>query len=139
MPAPVSEEAKLAWFKEAKFGLFIHWGLYSIPAGDWKGQRAPGLGEWIMHNAPIPVTEYEKFAPQFDPEQFDALHLLGVLKLQQGNAAAAEMLISRALKARPESVEALCNLSAALLALDRHADALAAKRAMEWRCALAPR
>jgi protein O-GlcNAc transferase len=61
-----------------------------------------------------------------DPDQFDALHLLGVLKLQQGNAAAAHAMISRALKLRPESTDALCNLSAALLALNRDAEALAA-------------
>jgi len=72
LPAPSSEEAKLAWFKEAKFGLFIHWGLYSIPAGQWNGQRIPGLGEWIMHNAPIPVTQYEQLAGQFDPVDFNA-------------------------------------------------------------------
>jgi len=72
LPAPASEAEKLAWFKEAKFGLFIHWGLYSIPAGDWQGQRVPGIGEWIMHNAPIPVKTYEGFAKQFDPEQFNA-------------------------------------------------------------------
>src|SRR5262245_61017033 len=37
-----------AWYREAKFGLFIHWGLYAIPAGTWKGQQIPGIGEWIM-------------------------------------------------------------------------------------------
>jgi alpha-L-fucosidase len=72
LPVPASEEAKMEWFKNAKFGLFIHWGLYSIPAGDWNGKRVPGIGEWIMHNAPIPVTQYEKLAKQFDPVQFDA-------------------------------------------------------------------
>src|SRR5579859_2254906 len=45
--SPAAKEARLAWFKEAKFGLFIHWGLYSIPAGYWKGERSPGIGEWI--------------------------------------------------------------------------------------------
>src|SRR5581483_4660952 len=44
-----AREARIQWFREAKFGLFIHWGLYSIPAGYWKGQRSPGLGEWIMN------------------------------------------------------------------------------------------
>ncbi|HTX20397.1 MAG TPA: alpha-L-fucosidase [Candidatus Aquilonibacter sp.] len=72
LPAPASEEAKLAWFKQAKYGLFIHWGLYSIPAGDWDGKRVPGIGEWIMHNAPIPVTQYEQLAKQFDPVDFNA-------------------------------------------------------------------
>jgi alpha-L-fucosidase len=72
LPAPASEEAKLAWFKDAKFGLFIHWGLYCIPAGDWDGKRIPGIGEWIMHNAQIPVKTYEQLAKQFDPVQFNA-------------------------------------------------------------------
>jgi len=62
----------MAWFKDAKFGLFIHWGLYCIPAGEWDGQRVPGIGEWIMHNAPIPVTEYAQLAKQFDPVRFNA-------------------------------------------------------------------
>src|SRR5262245_2455542 len=48
------------WFREAKYGLFIHWGLYAIPAGTWKGQQIPGIGEWIMNRAKIPVKEYEQ-------------------------------------------------------------------------------
>jgi len=72
LPAPASEEEKMAWFKDAKFGLFIHWGLYSIPAGEWQGKRVPGIGEWIMHNGLIPVKTYEQFATQFNPVDFDA-------------------------------------------------------------------
>ncbi len=72
LPAPASQDEKMAWFRDAKFGLFIHWGLYCIPAGEWNGQRVPGIGEWIMHNAPIPVTEYEQLARQFDPVDFNA-------------------------------------------------------------------
>ena len=65
-------EKRLRWFREAKFGLFIHWGLYCIPAGQWNGHRVPGLGEWIMNRAQIPVHEYEKLALRFDPVRFDA-------------------------------------------------------------------
>jgi alpha-L-fucosidase len=72
LPAPASQDAKMKWFREAKFGLFIHWGLYSIPAGEWKGQPIPGIGEWIMNHAKIPVTEYEQLAKQFNPVKFDA-------------------------------------------------------------------
>jgi alpha-L-fucosidase len=72
LPAPASQDEKMAWFRDAKFGLFIHWGLYCIPAGEWNGQRVPGIGEWIMHNAPVPVTQYELLAKQFDPVQFNA-------------------------------------------------------------------
>ncbi len=70
--APLTQDEKMQWFREAKFGLFIHWGLYSIPAGEWKGQAIPGIGEWIMNRAKIPVSEYEKLAPQFNPVKFDA-------------------------------------------------------------------
>jgi alpha-L-fucosidase len=67
-----SQDAKMKWFREAKFGLFIHWGLYSIPAGEWKGQRIAGIGEWIMNRAKIPVKEYEQLAAQFNPVKFNA-------------------------------------------------------------------
>lgn len=60
------------WFREAKFGMFIHWGIYAVPAGIWKGQRINGLGEWIMNNARIPVSEYEQIAKQFNPVRFNA-------------------------------------------------------------------
>jgi alpha-L-fucosidase len=66
-----SREARLAWFKQAKYGLFIHWGLYAIPAGEWNGQRIPGIGEWIMNRAKIPVADYEKLAQQWNPTQYD--------------------------------------------------------------------
>jgi alpha-L-fucosidase len=63
---------RLAWFHQAKYGLFIHWGLYAIPAGEWKGKRIPGIGEWIMNRARIPVGEYEQLAKQFNPVKFNA-------------------------------------------------------------------
>ena len=69
---PLSHDEKLKWFREAKFGLFIHWGLYCIPAGEWQGKPVAGLGEWIMNRAKIPVTEYEKLATQFNPVNFNA-------------------------------------------------------------------
>jgi len=64
--------ARMRWFREAKFGLFIHWGLYAIPAGEWKGQPVAGIGEWIMNRAKIPVKEYEQLAAQFNPVKFNA-------------------------------------------------------------------
>jgi len=70
--ADPAHDAKMKWFREAKFGLFIHWGLYSIPAGEWKGQEIPGIGEWIMNHAKIPVKEYEQLATQFNPVKFNA-------------------------------------------------------------------
>jgi len=65
-------EDRAAWFREAKFGMFIHWGLYAIPAGRWKGEFIPGIGEWIMRNARIPVDEYAALAERFNPVKFDA-------------------------------------------------------------------
>ena len=70
-PDPARTE-RLAWFHQAKYGLFIHWGLYAIPAGEWKGKRIPGIGEWIMYRARVPVREYEQLARQFNPVKFDA-------------------------------------------------------------------
>ena len=72
LPAPASQDEKMKWFREAKFGLFIHWGLYAIPAGEWKGQPIAGIGEWIMNRAKIPVKEYEQLATQFNPVKFNA-------------------------------------------------------------------
>jgi alpha-L-fucosidase len=69
---PLSQDEKMKWFREAKFGLFIHWGLYAVPAGTWKGQQIPGIGEWIMNRAKIPVKEYEQLAGQFNPVKFNA-------------------------------------------------------------------
>jgi alpha-L-fucosidase len=78
-PAPQgAEESKaardkrMAWWREAKFGMFIHWGLYAIPAGEWNGKQVGGIGEWIMHNARIPVSQYQQLARQFNPVKFDA-------------------------------------------------------------------
>ena len=71
---PVNRErdARLAWWHEAKFGLFIHWGLYALPAGEWKGTYHDGIGEWIMFKARIPVAEYEQLAGRFNPVKYDA-------------------------------------------------------------------
>jgi alpha-L-fucosidase len=79
-PAPAAPDvesdaartARLAWFNEAKYGLFIHWGLYALPEGEWKGKAIPGLGEWIMNRGKIPVKEYELLAKQWNPVKFDA-------------------------------------------------------------------
>ena len=63
---------KMDWWREARFGMFIHWGLYAIPAGDYEGKNYKGIGEWIMKHAGISRQEYEKYAPQFNPVKFDA-------------------------------------------------------------------
>ena len=70
--APVVDHPGLGWWREARFGMFIHWGLYAIPAGIWKGEPVDGIGEWIMLRKRIPRAEYETLAKQFDPVRFDA-------------------------------------------------------------------
>jgi alpha-L-fucosidase len=67
-----NENPNLQWFKDAKFGMFIHWGLYSKLAGEWKGKNYYGSGEWIMNQAKIPVAEYNKVAETFNPVNFNA-------------------------------------------------------------------
>ncbi len=63
---------KMDWWKDAKFGMFIHWGLFSVPAGEYKGNPVGGIGEWIMNNGKIPVNEYAQYAAQFNPTDFNA-------------------------------------------------------------------
>ena len=70
--APVVDHPGLDWWREARFGMFIHWGLYAIPAGVWKGEPVDGIGEWIMFRRRIPRAEYETLAKQFNPVKFDA-------------------------------------------------------------------
>ncbi len=65
-------EKRIQWWREARFGMFIHWGLYAVPAGEWKGKPIAGIGEWIMNRAKIPVKVYELLAGQFNPVKFDA-------------------------------------------------------------------
>lgn len=67
---PEQRDARMAWWREARFGLFIHWGLYAVLAGEWKDETHHA--EWILTTAQIPVTEYEKFAARFNPVKFDA-------------------------------------------------------------------
>jgi len=62
-------DQRLDWWREARFGMFIHWGVYAVPAGEWKGKDS--YGEWIRNNAKIPIAEYEKFRDRFNPVRFD--------------------------------------------------------------------
>lgn len=65
-------EDKMAWWREAKFGMFVHWGLYVLLAGAYRGEETDNIAEWIMHDLQIPVEEYERLAAQFNPVHFDA-------------------------------------------------------------------
>ena len=62
---------KMQWWRDAKFGMFIHWGVYSVPAGVYKGHKINGIGEWIMNYAKIPVAEYREYAKSFNPVKYD--------------------------------------------------------------------
>jgi alpha-L-fucosidase len=68
-PSAANQTAR-DWFQDARFGMFIHWGVYSVPA----------RGEWVMEHEHIPVSEYEKFAPQFNPAQFSAQEIVALAK-----------------------------------------------------------
>src|SRR5499427_9898386 len=68
-PGPRNLEAR-RWFQDAKFGMFIHWGVYSV-LGD---------GEWVMNNKKISVAEYEKLPPQFNPVSFNAAEWVALVK-----------------------------------------------------------
>ena len=66
------KDRRLQWFRDAKFGLFIHWGIYAIPAGEWDGKIYPGASEWVLYRAMAPVEEYRKLASRFNPVEFNA-------------------------------------------------------------------
>jgi alpha-L-fucosidase len=64
-------DERMAWWREARFGMFVHWGLYAIPAGEWNGKPVDSVGEWIMSHGEVPTEDYEKLAPQFNPTKYD--------------------------------------------------------------------
>ena len=76
----VFNDERTAWYRAAKFGMFIHWGLYAVPEGQWKGKPITGLGEWIMNRAKIPVKEYEQLAARFNPVKFNAAEWVRIAK-----------------------------------------------------------
>jgi alpha-L-fucosidase len=76
----ITQDQRMQWWREARFGMFIHWGLYCIPAGEWKGTEYPQIGEWIMKNAKVPVLEYRGLAKQFNPVKFNAHDFVATAK-----------------------------------------------------------
>lgn len=64
-------DARMEWWREARFGMFIHWGVYSVPAGVYDGKDIGWLGEWIMNSGKIPIARYKQYAKDFNPVKYD--------------------------------------------------------------------
>ena len=73
-------DARMAWWRDARFGMFIHWGIFSRFAGSYKGKQIDTAAEWIMKAAKIPVAEYMQAGAQFNPEEFDADSWVAIAK-----------------------------------------------------------
>jgi alpha-L-fucosidase len=67
-----NNDERMRWWREARFGMFIHWGVYAVPAGTYNGQRIGRIGEWIMNRGKIPIAVYKEYAKQFNPVKYDA-------------------------------------------------------------------
>lgn len=79
-PYDAAQQKRMAWFTQARLGMFIHWGLYSIPAGQWPGRPSQNRAEWMMLQENLTNTEYEPLAAQFNPVKFDAKAWVAVAK-----------------------------------------------------------
>jgi alpha-L-fucosidase len=67
-----TREQRIEWWREARFGMFVHWGVYSLPGGEWKGKKVSGYAEHLMRKEKIPRSEYLELAHQFNPVKFNA-------------------------------------------------------------------
>ena len=74
----LSQDQRMEWWREARFGMFIHWGLYAVPAGEWQGET--GHAEWIRTTAQIPLDTYDEFRQEFNPVKFDARKWVSMAK-----------------------------------------------------------
>ncbi|MCX6998043.1 MAG: alpha-L-fucosidase [Kiritimatiellaeota bacterium] len=68
---PAQRGARMQWWRAAKFGMFIHWGVYAVPAGVYEGKDINFAGEWIMNRGKIPCQVYQRYAQQFNPAKYD--------------------------------------------------------------------
>lgn len=93
---PEKEDAHMEWWRDARFGMFIHWGLYSIAGGEWEGkdygkEQGGASAEWLFNSVPIPGKVYrETLAPQFNPTDFNAEEWVSIAK----NAGMKYMVIT---------------------------------------------
>lgn len=67
-----THDRRMQWWREARFGMFIHWGVYSVPGGVWKGDQSKHIAEWLMLDYKIPVAEYAALTGDFNPTAFNA-------------------------------------------------------------------
>ncbi len=72
--------ANQQWFKDAKFGMFIHWGLFAEAGGVWQGKNYYGISEWMMNRGKIPAADYAALAKKFNPTKFNAKEWARVAK-----------------------------------------------------------
>ena len=77
---PPTKDERMEWWREAKFGMFIHWGVYAIPGGDWQGKTYDGISEWIMAHADIPIADYETLPPKFNPVKYNPAEWVKIAK-----------------------------------------------------------
>ena len=75
-----THDQRMEWWREARFGMFIHWGVYSVPAGVWKGEQSKHIGEWLMLDYKIPVAEYAELTKRFNPTKFKADDFVALAK-----------------------------------------------------------
>jgi len=83
--SPITQDERMQWWREARFGMFVHWGLYSVLGGEWNGkdygkERGGADAGWVMKKARISKNEYAKLAQQFNPVKFDAKEWVSLAK-----------------------------------------------------------
>ena len=76
----IEASGRAALFRDGKYGMFVHWGLYSHLGGEWDGETFYGIGEWIMNRMRIPRDEYMAIANEFNPTEFDAEEMVRLAK-----------------------------------------------------------
>lgn len=77
---PTQRDARMAWWREARFGMFVHFGAYSVYGGEYNGKPTRFIAEWIQHAERIPFKEYERAAATFHPMEFSPQRLVGLAK-----------------------------------------------------------